>query len=80
MNKQQTAKLFDPNHIAAVEFLAAEDANTVLGIWFRMLTLAIHDPEGCVRLTPGLHMATAELAAWFHCTEDAVEATIQVTG
>ena len=78
MNKQQTAKLFDPNHIAAVEFLAAEDTNTVLGIWFRMLTLAIHDPEGRVRLTPGLHMDTAELAAWFHCTEDAVEATIQV--
>lgn len=78
MNKQLTGKLFDPNTVAAVEFLAAEDANTVLAVWYRMLVLAIHDPEGCVRLTPGLSMDAAELAAYFHCTAEAVEATIQI--
>ena len=78
MNQQQLAKLFDPKNIAAVEFLAGEDADAVLAVWLRMLTLAANDPEGCVRLTPGLHMEPAELAAYFHCTPEALEATIQI--
>ena len=78
MNKQQVSKLFDPKNIAAVEFLAAEDTDTVLAIWLRMLVLAANDPEGCVRLTPGLHMEPAELAEYFHCTAEALEATIQI--
>ena len=78
MNKQLLTKLFDPKNIAAVEFLAGEDADAVLAAWYRMLTLAVHDPEGCVRLTPGLHMDAEELAAYFNCPADVLEATIQI--
>jgi hypothetical protein len=78
MSKQQIAKLFDAKTLAAVEFLAAEDTDTVLAIWLRMLTLAANDPEGCVRLTPGLHMEPAELAEYFHCTAEALEVTLQI--
>ena len=78
MNKQLLSKLFDPKNIAAVEFLAGEDADAVLAAWYRMLSLAVHDPEGCVRLTPGLHMDAEELAAYFNCPADVLEATIQI--
>ena len=78
MSKQQIAKLFDAKTLAAVEFLAAEDTDTVLAIWLRMLTLATNDPEGCVRLTPGLHMEPAALAEYFHCTPEALEVTLQI--
>ena len=78
MNKQQLAKLFDPKNIAAVEFLAGEDTDAVLAVWLRMLVLAANDPEGCVRLAPGLHMEPEELAEYFHCTPEALEATIQI--
>ena len=78
MSRQQLADLFDAKHLAAVEFLAAEDTDTVLAIWLRMLTLAANDPEGCVRLTPGLHMEPAELAGYFHCTPEALEVTVRI--
>ena len=78
MNKQLLTKLFDPKNIAAVEFLAGEDADAVLATWYRMLSLAVHDPEGCVRLTPGLHMEAEELATYFNCPADVLEATIQI--
>lgn len=78
MSKQQMAKLFDAKNLAAIEFLAAEDTDAVLAVYLRMLTLAANDPEGCVRLTPGLHMEPAELAAYFHCTAEALETTIQI--
>ena len=78
MTKQLLAKTFDSKTIAAVDFLAAEDADAVLAVWFRMLALAAHDPEGCVRLSPGLQMNTAVLADYFHCTAEAVEATVQI--
>ena len=78
MTKQHVANIFDSKTIAAVDFLAAEDADAVLAVWFRMLALAVHDPEGCVRLSPGLQMNTAALADYFHCTAEAVEATVQI--
>ena len=78
MTKQLLENTFDPKTIAAVDYLAAEDADAVLSVWFRMLALAVHDPEGCVRLTPGLQMDTEALAGYFHCTAEAVEATIQI--
>ena len=78
MTKHLLAKTFDPNTLAAIEFLAGEDINAILATWFRMLALASRDPEGCVRLTPGLQMDTEALAGYFHCTGEAVEATIQV--
>ena len=78
MTKQRLANTFDSNTIAAVDFLAAENADAVLAVWFRMLALAVHDPEGCVRLSPGLQMNTAALADYFHCTAEAVEATVQI--
>ena len=76
MNK--LAKTFDPNTIAAIEFLAGDDTNAVLAVWFRMLALAARDPEGCVRLTPGLTMTVTELADYFHCPSETVEATVQI--
>ena len=78
MNRQQLAKLFDPQNIAAAEILAAEDTDAVLATWLRMLTLAARDPESCVRLSPGLHMEPAELAGYFHCSPEAVEKTVRV--
>ena len=78
MTKQLLAKTFDSKTIAAVDFLAEDEADAVLAVWFRMLALAVHDPEGSVRLTPGLQMDTAALAGYFHCTAEAVEATTQV--
>ena len=78
MTKQLLESTFDSKTIAAVDYLAAEDAGAVLSVWFRMLALAVHDPEGCVRLTPGLQMDTEALARYFHCTAEAVEATVQI--
>ena len=78
MTRQLLANTFDAKTIAAVDYLAAEDADAVLADWFRMLALAVHDPEGSVRLTPGLQMDTEALAGYFHCTAEAVEATVQV--
>ena len=77
MNKQ-LVKLFDPKNIAAAEFMAGKDADAVLAAWYRMLALAVHDPEGCVRLTPGLHMDAGELALYFNCPGDVLEATVQI--
>ena len=77
MNKQ-LVKLFDPKNIAAAEFMAGEDADAVLAAWYRMLALAVHDPEGCVRLTPGLHMDAGELALYFNCPGDVLEAAVQI--
>ena len=78
MTKHLLAKAFDPNTLAAIEFLAGEDRNAILAAWFRMLALAARDPEGCVRLTPGLTMTTAELADCFHCPAEAVEAAVLI--
>ena len=78
MTRQLSANAFDSQTVAAVDFLAAEDADTVLAVWFRMLALAVRDPESCVRLTPGLQMDTAALAGYFHCTAEAVETTVQI--
>ena len=78
MNKQQIAKLFDTKNIAAVELLAGNDSDTVLATWYKMLTLAINDPEGCVRLAPKVQMDLAELAAYFHRPPEVVEVTAQV--
>lgn len=72
MSKQQIAKLFDTKNLTAIEFLAGTDTDTVLALWLRMLTLAANDPEGCVRLTPGLHMKQEELAEYFHCSAEAL--------
>ena len=78
MTKQRLANTFDSNTIAAVDFLAAEDADAVLAVWFRMLALAVHDPEGCVRLSPGLQMDTEALAAYFRCPPETVALTLRV--
>ena len=78
MTRQLLANTFDAKTIAAVDYLAAEDADAVLAVWFRMLALAVHDPEGCVRLTPGLQMDTEALAGYFHCTAETVEATVRI--
>ncbi len=74
------------NHIAPVlDFktmtailTANPDGISMIGVWNGMKTLASADPEGCVRLNPGLPMDSAALASLFHCAVGIVEKTIAV--
>ena len=74
------------NHIAPVlDFktmtailTANPDGISMIGVWNGMKTLASADPEGCVRLNPGLPMDSAALASLFHCSVGIVEKTIAV--
>ena len=51
---------------------------SIIGAWDCMKTLAKADPDGCVRLCPGLPMDIAALAAFFHCSVAIVEKTVEV--
>ncbi|MDY6291647.1 MAG: phage replisome organizer N-terminal domain-containing protein [Succiniclasticum sp.] len=57
---------------------ANPDGISMIGVWNGMKTLASADPEGCVRLNPGLPMDSAALASLFHCAVGIVEKTIAV--
>ena len=59
---------------------ANPDGVAILGTFNGMETLAREDPEGCVRLSPGLPMDKTALATLLHCTETIVEKTIEVFG
>ncbi|MBR6861164.1 MAG: hypothetical protein IKM73_07585 [Acidaminococcaceae bacterium] len=50
----------------------------ILGAWDCMKTLAQEDPEGCVRLMPGLSMDMAALAGFLRCPEALVEKTVSI--
>ncbi len=62
------------NHIAPVlDFktmtailTANPDGISMIGVWNGMKTLASADPEGCVRLNPGLPMDSAQ--HWLPCS------------
>ena len=71
------APVLDFKTMAAI-LTANPDGISMIGVWNGMKTLASADPEGCVRLNPGLPMDSAALASLFHCAVGIVEKTIAV--
>ena len=57
---------------------ADPDGVAIIGAWNSMETLAREDPEGCVRLSPGLPMDNTALAGLLRCRETIVEKTVAV--
>ncbi len=78
MNSIDTNLALDYKTMTAVLALGGEESLSILGAWNCMKTLAREDPEGCVRLMPGLPMDTAALAGFLHCPEALVEKTVSV--
>lgn len=52
------------------------DSDAIFGNFFRMLSLATSDPEGCVRLRPDMDMNAQDFADYFHCQPDEVNKSI----
>ena len=61
MNSIDTNLALDYKTMTAVLALGGEESLSILGAWNCMKTLAREDPEGCVRLMPGLSMDMAAL-------------------
>lgn len=59
---------------------ANPDGVAMIGAWDCMKTLAKSDPEGCVRLSPGLPMDIPALADYLHCSVDIVNKTLELFG
>ncbi len=78
MNSIDTNLALDYKTMTAVLALGGEESLSILGAWNCMKTLAREDPEGCVRLMPGLPMDTAALAGFLRCPEALVEKTVSV--
>ena len=57
---------------------ANPEGMAIIGAWNGMETLAREDPEGCVRLCPGLPMDNRLLAGLFRCSVAIVEKTVEV--
>ena len=77
MNSMNTNLALDFKTTTAI-LNANKEGVAIIGAWNTMETLAREDPEGCVRLSPGLPMDNTALAAFFHCTVSVVEKTIEV--
>ena len=77
MNSMNTNLALDFKTTTAI-LNANPEGVAIIGAWNTMETLAREDPEGCVRLSPGLPMDNTALAAFFHCTVSVVEKTIEV--
>ncbi|MBQ5343819.1 MAG: phage replisome organizer N-terminal domain-containing protein [Acidaminococcaceae bacterium] len=73
----QIDPVLDFKTMAAI-LTANPDGISMIGVWNGMKTLACADPEGCVRLNPGLPMDSEALASLFHCAVGIVEKTIAV--
>lgn len=78
MNSIDTNLALDYKTMTAVLSLGGEESLSILGAWNCMKTLAREDPEGCVRLMPGLSMDMAALAGFLRCPEALVEKTVSV--
>ena len=78
MNSIDTNLALDYKTMTAVLALGGEESLSILGAWNCMKTLAREDPEGCVRLMPGLSMDMAALAGFLRCPEALVEKTVSV--
>lgn len=68
--------IFDIKNMAVISSHA--DSDSILSNWFRMLTLALNDPDGCVRSNPTLPMNAQSFANYFHCPLDSVIKTIEI--
>lgn len=79
MELMHTKPILDCKTVLAI-LNADPDGVAILGAWNSMETLAMEDPESCVRLSPGLPMDNSALAALLRCTESIVEKTIDVFG
>ena len=79
MELMHTKPILDCKTLLAI-LNADPDGVAILGAWNSMETLAMEDPESCVRLSPGLPMDNSALAALLRCTESIVEKTIDVFG
>lgn len=78
MNSIDTNLALDYKTMTAVLALGGEESLSILGAWNCMKTLAREDPEGCVRLMPGLSMDMAVLAGFLRCPEALVKKTVSV--
>jgi hypothetical protein len=78
MNSIDTNLALDYKTMTAVLALGGEESLSILGAWNCMKTLAREDPEGCVRLMPGLSMDMAALAGFLRCPEALVKKTVSV--
>ena len=77
MNTETSDQTLDFKTLTAI-ITANPDGIAILGAWNCMKTLAREDPEGCVRLMPGLSMDMAALAGFLRCPEALVEKTVSV--
>ena len=78
MNSIDTNLALDYKTMTAVLALGGEESLSILGAWNCMKTLAREDPEGCVRLMPGLSMDMSALAGFLRCPEALVKKTVSV--
>ena len=77
MNTETSDQTLDFKTLTAI-ITANPDGIAILGAWNCMKTLAREDPEGCVRLMPGLSMDMAALAGFLRCPEALVKKTVSV--
>ena len=79
MNKINARPVMSVKTMTAV--LAADpDGVAILGAWNVMEMMAREDPEGCVRLHPGVPMGIPALAEFFHCAVGIVEKAVDIFG
>ena len=77
MNTETSDQTLDFKTLTAI-ITANPDGIAILGAWNCMKTLAREDPDGCVRLMPGLSMDMSALAGFLRCPEALVEKTVSV--
>ena len=77
MDAMNTNSLLDCKTMLAI-LNADPDGVAIIGAWNSMETLAREDPDGCVRLSPGLPMDNTALAGLLRCRETIVEKTVSV--
>jgi hypothetical protein len=77
VNTETSDQTLDFKTLTAI-ITANPDGIAILGAWNCMKTLAREDPEGCVRLMPGLSMDIAALAGFLRCPEALVKKTVSV--
>ena len=79
MDISNAKSVMDSKMMTAI--LAADpDGLAVIGLWNGMRTMAGEDPEGCVRLDPGVPMGIPALAGFFHCAVNIVEKAVALFG
>ena len=67
--------LIDTNTLLAIS--SEPDGCAIVGNLFQMISLAIHDPEGCVRLDPNSSMDPEIFSKYFNCAVSMVAKSIE---